>query len=271
MELISHVIGNPRCPNRLFHPCHSLSASAQTPSPGTTQSQTQHAQSNEPSASQPESCGFPPIALNDATGSKAYVRLRYLLAALDSAQDAVTGMASSLKEFNTATSTAGALAPLITGIDGAKDALHCAAFIMNRYPGTDQDDKLIKAISAAAFNREADAMTDLMAHIKEQFLRSPAVSQSSATQVHDAERMSKITESQNKAATDLSEATVYVLMKSVDLSDKDAKTTPYLTVTCDEYADLIKRTAPLAHADKTAYTQAASLIQPSLDSHKCKE
>jgi hypothetical protein len=234
-------------------------------------SQTQRAHTNKPSASQPESCAFPLIQLHDATGSKAYVRLRYLIAALDSAQDAVTGMASSLKEFNTATNTASALAPLITGTDGAKDALHCAAFIMNQYPGTDQDDKLIKAISAAAFNREADAIADLMAHIKEQFLRSAAVSQSSATQVHDAERMSKITESQNKAATDLSEATVYVLMKSVDLNDKDAKTTPYLTVPCDEYADLVKRNAPLAHADKTAYTQAASLIQTSLDSHKCRE
>jgi hypothetical protein len=234
-------------------------------------SQTQHARNNKPSASQPESCAFPLIQLNDATGSKAYVRLRYLIAALDSAQDAVTRMASNLKEFNTATNTASALAALITGTDGAKDALHCAAFIMIQYPGTDHDDKLIKAISAAAFNREADTIADLMAHIKEKFLRSAAVSQSSATQVHDAERMAKITESQNKAATDLSEATVYVLMKSVDLSDKDAKTTPYLTVTCDEYADLVKRNAPLAHADKTAYTQAASLIQTSLDSHKCRE
>ena len=29
---------------------------------------------------------------------------------------------------------------------------------MNQYPGTDEDDRLIKTISAAAFNREADAM-----------------------------------------------------------------------------------------------------------------
>ena len=129
-----------------------------------------------------------------------------------------------MKEFDTATNTATALAPLITGTDGAKDALHCAAFIMSQYPGTDEDDKLIKAISAAAFNREADAIADLMAHIKEKFLRSAAVSQSSATQVHDAERMAKITESQNKAATDLLQTTAYVIMKSVDLSDKNAKT-----------------------------------------------
>jgi hypothetical protein len=113
-------------------------------------SQTQHARNNKPSAPQPDSCAFPLIALNDATGSKAYVRLRYLIAALDSAQDAVSRMASSLKEFNTATTTASALAPLITGTDGAKDALHCAAFIMNQYPGSDEDEKLIKAVSAAA-------------------------------------------------------------------------------------------------------------------------
>ena len=86
-------------------------------------SQTQRPRSSKQSSSQPESCALPLIQLNDATGSKAYVRLRYLIEALDSAQDAVTGMASSLKEFNAATNVSSALAPLITGTGGAKDAL----------------------------------------------------------------------------------------------------------------------------------------------------
>ena len=98
---------------------------------------------------------------------------------------------------------------------------------MNQYPGTDVEDKLIKTITAAAFNREADAIADLMAHVKERFLRSTAVSQNSATQVRDAERMSKTTESQNKAANDLLQTTVFAV------SDKGAKTTPYLAVTCE--------------------------------------
>jgi hypothetical protein len=170
-----------------------------------------------------------------------------------------------------ATNTANALAPLTSGADQAKDSLHCAAFIMNQYPGTDDEDKLIKTINAADFNREADAIADLMALVKEKFLRSAAVSQSSATQARDAERMSKITESQNKAATDLLQTTVFAIMKAVDLSDKDAKTTPYLAVTCGEYADLIKRNAPFAQTDTSAYTQAASLIQMGLDGHKCRE
>ena len=55
-------------------------------------------------------------------------------------------------------------------------------------------------------------------------------------------------ESQNKAATDLLQATTFILLRSVDLSDKNAKTTPYLAVTCDEYADLVKKNAPLAQA-----------------------
>jgi hypothetical protein len=249
----------------------SLSASAQTPSSNTSNSQAQRSHTNKPSSPQPESCAFPLIALSNATGSSAYVRLRYLIAALDSAQDSVTGMASALKELDTATNAANALAPLITGADEAKDELHCAAFIMNQYPGTDDEDKIIKTINAAAFNREADAIVDLMALVKEKLLRSAAVSQSSATQVRDAERMSKITESQNKAANDLLQTTLFAVMKAVDLSDKDAKTAPYLAVTCDEYADLIKRNAPFAQADKSAYTQAASLIQTSLDGHKCRE
>jgi hypothetical protein len=248
-----------------------LSASAQTASSNTPRSQTQHTHTNKPSPFQPESCGIPLIALSNATGSKAYVSLRYLIAALDSAQDSVTGMGSSLKEFNSATNTTSALTSLITGADEAEDSLHCAAFIMNRYPVADDEDKLIQTSSAAAFNREADAVSDLMVHIKEKFLRSAAVSQSSAMQVRDAERMSKITESQNKAANDLLQTTVFAVMKAVDLSDKNAKTTPYLAVTCDEYADLIKRNAAFSQADKSAYTQAASLIQTGLDGHKCRE
>jgi hypothetical protein len=166
-----------------------------------------------------------------------------VIEALSSAQEAVTGMASSMKEFDAATNTANALAPLITGTDEAKDALHCAAFIMSQYPDADEDDKTTKVIGVASFNREADAMADLIAHIKEQFLRPVAVSRSNATQVRDAERISKINESQNKAATDILHMTTFVLLRSVDLTDKTVKTTPYLAVTCEEYADLIKRNA----------------------------
>jgi hypothetical protein len=65
--------------------------------------------------------------------------------------------------------------------------------------------------------------------------------------------------------------TTFVLMRSVDLTDKNAKTTPYLAVTCEEYVDLIKRNASLAHADKTAYTQPTFFVQKVLDGHKCRE
>jgi hypothetical protein len=234
-------------------------------------SQTHHPRVSKEPSSPPESCALPLIQLHDVKGSNAYIRLRYLIEALTSAQEAVTSMASGLKEFNAATDIANALAPLIVGTDQAEDALHCASFIMSAYPEGDNDDRLTKTIGVASFNREADASADVMAHIKEKFLRSSAVSQSNATHVHDAERMSKITESQNKAATDLLQVTAFVLTKSVDLSDKEAKTTPYLAVTCEEYADLIKRNSDLAKADKSAYTQSASLIQTTLDGHKCRE
>jgi hypothetical protein len=76
-------------------------------------SQTQRPRYRKPSSSPPESCAVPLIQLHDVTGSNAYVRLRYVIEALSSAQESVTGMASSMKEFNAATDTANALAPLL--------------------------------------------------------------------------------------------------------------------------------------------------------------
>jgi hypothetical protein len=60
-------------------------------------------------------------------------------------------------------------------------------------------------------------------------------------------------------------------MLSVDLSDPNAKTTEYLSVTCDEYADLLKENAQLAQAEKSAFSDASGLIDDGLKGHKCRQ
>ena len=112
--------------------------------------QTQRPGHVKPPPFPPESCALPLIQLHDVTGSNAYIRLRYVIEALSSAQEAVSGMALSMKESDAATDTANALAPLITGTNGAKDALHCAAAIMDQYRAIDEDDRITKVVGVAS-------------------------------------------------------------------------------------------------------------------------
>ncbi len=230
----------------------------------------QQPQTRKATPQAPESCALPLVQMHDVTGSPVYLRLRYVIQALSVAQDSVVDMAAYMKEFDSASTPALALSSLLTGAAQGKDDLHCAAFVIKQYPSNSADDKTIKAILESSFNREADAINDLALRIKEQFRRSAAVSQSGNTQVRDAERMAAMNASQNKAATNILEATSFVLAKSVDLSDLNAKTTPYLAVTCAEYLDLITNNSPVSKAQKSAYQDSAALIQAVLDGHKCR-
>jgi hypothetical protein len=61
----------------------------------------------------PLSCGIPLASVATINGSPAYIRLRFLLAALNSGQDAVIGMASGLDSFKSAPSPTSAFIVLI--------------------------------------------------------------------------------------------------------------------------------------------------------------
>jgi hypothetical protein len=165
------------------------------------------------------------------------------------------------------------LAGIITGMNQAHDSLACAAYVMGQYRPTEEDDKNIRAILVSVFNREANSVTDTMAHSKEQLLRSTS-QQSNAVKLRDAERISARTALQNQAAMDLLEATTFSLLRAVDVSDSHAKTAEYLTMSCDERADLLTRSATLADANngagKSAYTTPATFVQKVLNEHKCR-
>ena len=141
---------------------------------------------------------------------------------------------------------------------------------MDRYSATDEHEKIIRWTLVSAFTSEADVIADMESHAKESFLHA-SEGQTGASIVRDAERMSANTAKQNQAATDILQAATYAFMLSIDLSDPKAKTTEYLSVTCDEYADLLKENAPLAQAEKSAYSDAAGLLKEGLEGHKCKQ
>ena len=184
----------------------------------------QSAHLDRPPVTAPPSCGINLISLARVSGSISYVRLRYEIEALNSAQESVDGLTTALKDFDSASSPTIALSTLITGANQAHDSLLCASYLMGQYRPVDGDDKMIRAILISAFNREARAVTELMAHTKDQFLR-PANQQSTATEFHDAERISAMNAQQNVAAGDILQTTTFSLLRAIDNSDPNAKTT----------------------------------------------
>jgi hypothetical protein len=228
---------------------------------------------DQPPRVAPPSCDINLMAVGNVSGSQSYVRLRYEVEALSTAQESLAGMDAALRDLNGPTSPTMAVAGMITGMNQAHDSLVCAAYIMGRYQPTEEDDKNISAILISVFNREAKCVADTMAHSKEQLLR-PASQQSNAVKLRDAERISARTALQNQAATDLLEATTFSLLRAVDVSDPHAKTAEYLTMSCGERADLLTKSATLAvankSADKSAYTTPATFVQKVLSEHRCR-
>jgi hypothetical protein len=221
----------------------------------------------------PPSCDINLMGVGNVSGSQSYVRLRYEVEALTAAQESLTGMNSALRDLDDSTSPTMGLAGMITGMNQAHDSLDCAAYIVGRYRPTEEDDKTIRGILISVFDREANCVADTIAQGKEQLLRS-ASQQSNAVKLRDAERISARTTTQNQAATDLLEVTTFSLLRAVDISDPNAKKAEYLTMSCGERADLLTKSATLAHAntgaDKSAYTMPATFVQKVLNEHKCR-
>lgn len=203
------------------------------------------------------------------SGSPSYIRLRYLIEALNTAQGSVTSLDEALKNFNSAATPTLALAAVFIGAKEAQDDLRCAAALINKYPSSADDDKTIKTALVSAFNREADVVADVTADSKNRIL-NPAKMQTNTSQLRHAERIAARTASQNEAATDIAEATTFAILLSIESSDPTAKTTEYLAVNCDEYASLLKEVDPLVHIEKSAYSQSGGLIQHALEGHKCR-
>jgi len=217
----------------------------------------------------PSSCGIALVTIATVTGSPAYVRLRFQIDALSSAQEGVTAMAAAQEEFKRETnSPAVSMSSLFTGLGEAHDNLLCAASIIDRYKPTDPDDKTAKVLLIVAFNQEAEALADLQTHVKEQFVR-PAQENTAATQLKDAERITAMNKLQNEAVETLSQVAVLSLMEAVDVSDPNARDTVKTQLSCTEFEDLRKRSTEIAHSAKSGYSDTADLFVTFFNSHQC--
>jgi hypothetical protein len=231
---------------------------------------TCHAQGRLLAQTAPVGCGITLASITMTSGSSSYLRLRYELEALTTAQDAVTSMNHGLQEFNAETSPSLALSSLITGTNEAHDALRCAAAVIAKYPSERDTDQTIKGVLTLAYNQEASVMMDLQKDLKKRFPTSTERPTHTAT-VRDAEHLSAMTATQKSAADSLLLGTTMSLMLAVDMSDPTAKDTAKTLLSCNEFEDLRTRSAALLKSDASAYTNCASLFITFLDGHECRQ
>jgi hypothetical protein len=141
---------------------------------------------------------------------------------------------------------------------------------MSQFPAKDHEDKEIRQMFVQSFNRESAAVASELARTKKE-VRNASKKQTPDSHLADAEQFASITEEQNKTATELAFATTFALLRSIDVSDHTAKTTEYLALSCDEYTELLKQNESVAHAQTSAYSQSAGLIQLTLEKHRCRK
>ena len=219
----------------------------------------------------PPGCVMNLVSLASATvsGSPSYIRLRYEIEALSSAQRGVTSMSQGLKEFKAASEPTAALTTIITSTNDANDALHCSAAIMEKYTPTSDDDRVIKGLMIQAFNQEATVVIDLQADIKRKILIAVGQSTQTTDVAKEAETMSAMQAKQSDAAESLMMAVSESLMMAVDLSDMKAKNTVKTVLSCGEFKELKKKSAAVMNGETSAYHDDASLFVSFLNGHEC--
>jgi hypothetical protein len=201
----------------------------------------------------PAGCVANVISLATISGSPSYVRLRYEIEALGSAQQGVASMLQGLKEFKTATTPTTALSALITGTNDANNALHCSASIMGKYKPTDDHDRVMQELMVQAFNQEATAILWLQDDTKETILRAVGQDHTTPDIGKNAEARSAMEAKQNEAAESLMMAVTESLMLSVDLSNMKAKNTVKTMLSCGEFKDLRKQSAAVMSGGTSTY------------------
>jgi hypothetical protein len=217
----------------------------------------------------PPGCVASVISLATISGSPSYVRLRFEVEALGSAQQGVASMGDALKEFNAATTPTTALSALITGTNDAVNALHCSAFIMGKYKPTDADDRVIAGLMKQGFDQEAEALVWLQGDTKRSILRAVGEDHTKRDIGKSAEARSAMEAKQNDAAESLMMAVIESLLLSVDLSNMQAKNTVKTVLSCDEFQDLRKESTAIQGEEKSAYRNSASLVVDFLNGHEC--
>jgi hypothetical protein len=222
---------------------------------------------SSPIVAPPSSCGLPIASLGQINGSLAYRRLKYEVEALKLGQEAVESLEHANEDIQKATDITSLLSSMLPATDEAKDLYACAAYVVQIAP-SEAENKVFIAILADAYKAESSVVNDLTGHTKEKMLRNDQATK--AQQVHDGERSAARTKKQNETATNILEVTTYTLLLSVDLTDKNAKTTEYLTMTCAEKSDLEDAVEELAGKPKSAFTVPATFIKKVLTEHKCR-
>jgi hypothetical protein len=217
----------------------------------------------------PSGCAVNLISIATVSGSSSYVRLRYEIEALWSAQQGVASMSQGLKEFKAASEASTGLSAIITGTNDANDALHCSAIVMEKYTAANDDDRVIRGLMIQAFDQEATAVIDLQGDIKRKILIAVGQSDQKTDVAKDAEVMSAMQAKQKYAAESLLMAVEESLMLAVDLSNMKAKNTAKTTLSCSEFKDLRKKSSAITNGEKSTYRDDASLFIVFLNSHEC--
>jgi hypothetical protein len=210
-------------------------------------------------------------SLNVTSGSASYLALRYQLAALDEAEDAIIEGNKLTETISSATDPSALLTSMLSGYAAVEDDFHCSAYLVGNWHPADPDLKNVPVLLVDLYNRKANFIAVLSEKMKRGFAKDSHVP-TKAEQVKDAEHQVELQRQGKQASTDLLDYTTFTLMKAVDLSDPNAKTTEYLSMSCTERADILERSSKLrgeGNVDGNDFRVTAGLIAKMIGEHKC--
>ena len=194
--------------------------------------------------------------------------MKFELEALGAAQASDDAMQKTFSDM-TADDPTLIFEAILSGERDSRDALNCAAMIMDRYKPETRNDDLVRVAMETVFLEEREADAGLLDYGKQRALH---VGLNSTRQdgLKRAEQLSKLSSTKKDAANDLILTTQASLMNALDLTGPETEAVSSMTLSCSERADLIESSTVLAKSDGDAYQQAASLMTHVLNEYGCK-
>ncbi len=216
----------------------------------------------------PSFCNAFLINAAQISGSRSYVRLKFELEALEAAQASHIAFQKTIVDMKSTDPTL-VFGAILTGEKDSRDALNCAAIVMDRYKPENKDDDLVRVVTATAFLREREADGGLFESTKQRVLQigSKFTKQKELTR---AQHLTKLSSAKKDAANDLMLTTQASLMNAMDTSGPGSEQVKDMLLSCSERRDLIESARDLAKSDESAYQEAADLIVYALQRYGCK-
>ena len=226
---------------------------------------------SEPPSVLPAGCPAATIVhASTLQGTEAYLLMGRQIAAFKLGHEASQELEEALRGPSDPNSTMlQSVIHMNTGLGDAQRTFLCASFLIGGETANDDTHRDMRGLLVSVFNRMALGAWQLQGQMQK--MAEDAEASKKVGDVKTAQAISAILQDRKEAGTDLVTVATMSALLTVYAGDVDAKTTPFVTVSCSERTALLTDLSSLTKATPIdEFTRSAGILEEFFQGHKCR-